>query len=207
MKHLLHLVVDSGSAYWLMIFNPTTATLVHSQPLALEALDALLQADVDALLASLPPLTDDRPSPTGQTSMMIIGRDDQERVLFACSASAIGWDGTENQDGYGYWRSARYRFRIVELTATGVVPLVEHNQSSLLKEGAWLGGRLFDCIDGDAYFFCQPAEANNSTHEQLIKLTQRGEVEVTTWAGVSYQTIAHFTTSAGLYVALSEQAA
>ncbi|WJN61371.1 hypothetical protein [Pseudomonas sp. SO81] len=205
MKHLLHLVVENGGAHWLLVFDPTTATAIHSQPLALDALSALVQDDLDALLASLPPLTDDRPAPGGNTSMMIIGRDDQERVLFACAAAASSWDGTENMDGYGYWRSARYRFRIVEVTSSGVVPLVEFNRTSLQKESSWLGGGLFDCFDGAAYFFCQPEVADNSTTEQVVKLAQSGASTVTTWAGFGFQTDAFFTTEAELLVAIAEQ--
>lgn len=205
MKHLLHLVVENGGAHWLLVFNPTTATLDHSQPLAIDALNTLLQADIDALLASLPPLTPDRPEPFGTSSMLIMGRDDQERVLFACAAAAMSWGGTENMDGYGYWRSARYRFRIVEVTSSGVVPLVEFNRTSLLKEAARLGGRLFDCFAGDAYFFCQPEVANNSTQKQVIKLSQNGASVATAWAGVDFDTQAFFTTATDLLVAISQQ--
>ena len=205
MKHLLHLVVENGGAHWLLIFNPTTAEMIHSQPLAMDALAAFMQADLDVLLASLPPLTDDRPEPVGQTSMRIIGRDDQERVLFACSAVASSWDGTENTDGYGHWRSARYRFRIVEVTSTGVLPRVEFNRTSLLKEAAWMSGRLFDCFAGDAYFFCQPEAANNSTQEQVLKLSQSGASAAAAWAGFGFDTQAFFTTATDLLVAISQQ--
>lgn len=205
MKHLLHLVVENEGANWLLIFNPTTATLVHSQPLAIDALNTFLQADIDALLASLPPLTFGRPEPFGTSSMLIMGRDDQERVLFACAAAASSWDGTENRDGYGYWRSARYRFRIVEVTSSGVVPLVEFNRTSLQKESSRLGGKLFDCFDGDAYFFCQPEVANNSTQEQVLKLSQNGASAATAWAGFSFDTQAFFTTATDLLVAISQQ--
>ena len=51
MKHLLHLVVENGGAHWLLIFNPTTAEMIHSQPLAMDALAAFMQADLDVLLA------------------------------------------------------------------------------------------------------------------------------------------------------------
>lgn len=205
MKHLLHLVVENGGAHWLLVFDPMTATAIHSQPLAMDALTALVQDDLDALLASLPPLTDDRPAPGGNTSMMIIGRDDQERVLFACAAAASSWDGTENMDGYDYWRSARYRFRIVEVTSSGVVPLVEFNRNSLLKGAARMSGRLFDCFAGDAYFFCQPEVADNSTQEQVVKLSQSGASLATAWAGFGFDTQAFFTTATDLLVAISQQ--
>ena len=205
MKHLLHLVVENEGANWLLIFNPTTATLDHSQPLAIDALNTLLQADIDALLASLPPLTFDRPEPFGRSSMMIMGRDDQERVLFACAAAATSWDGTENTDGYGYWRSVRYRFRVVEVTSTGVIPVVEVNRSSLLKEAASMSGNLLDCFDGQAFFFCQPAEADNSTLEQVITLAKDGPRADSTWGGFTFQTNAFFNTATDLLVAISEQ--
>lgn len=205
MKHLLHLVVENGGAHWLLVFNPTTATLVHSQPLAIDALNTLLQADIDALLASLPPLTFDRPEPFGTSSMLIMGRDDQERVLFACAAAATSWDGTENTDGYGYWRSVRYRFRIVEVTSTGVIPVVEVNRSSLLKEAASMSGKLIDCFDGQAFFFCQPAVADNSTLEQVITLAKDGPGADSTWGGFTFQTNAFFNTATDLLVAISEQ--
>lgn len=205
MKHLLHLVVENGGAHWLLVFNPTTATLDHSQPLAIDALNTFLQADIDALLASLPPLTFDRPEPFGTSSMLIMGRDDQERVLFACAAAATSWDGTENTDGYGYWRSVRYRFRIVEVTSTGVIPVVEVNRSSLLKEAASMSGNLLDCFDGQAFFFCKPAEADNSTLEQVITLAKDGPRADSTWGGFTFQTNAFFNTATDLLVAISEQ--
>lgn len=205
MKHLLHLVVENEGANWLLIFNPTTATLVHSQPLAIDALNTFLQADIDALLASLPPLTFDRPEPLGTSSMLIMGRDDQERVLFACAAAATSWDGTENTDGYGYWRSVRYRFRIVEVTSTGVIPVVEVNRSSLLKEAASMSGNLLDCFDGQAFFFCQPAVADNSTQEQVITLSKDGPGADSIWGGFTFQTNAFFNTATDLLVAISEQ--
>lgn len=205
MKHLLHLVVENGGAHWLLVFNPTTATLVHSQPLAIDALNTFLQADIDALLASLPPLTFDRPEPFGTSSMLIMGRDDQERVLFACAAAATSWDGTENTDGYGYWRSVRYRFRIVEVTSTGVIPVVEVNRSSLLKEAASMSGNLLDCFDGQAFFFCQPAVADNSTLERVITLAKDGPGADSTWGGFTFQTNAFFNTATDLLVAISEQ--
>lgn len=205
MKHLLHLVVENGGAHWLLVFNPTTATLDHSQPLAIDALNTLLQADIDVLLASLPPETDDRPWPVGQTSMQLIGRDDQERVLFACAAAATSWDGTENTDGYGYWRSVRYRFRIVEVTNTGVIPVVEVNRSSLLKEAAPMSGNLLDCFDGQAFFFCQPAEADKSTLKQVITLSKDGPGADSIWGGFTFQTNVFFNTATDLLVAISEQ--
>lgn len=205
MKHLLHLVVENGGAHWLLIFNPTTATLDHSQPLAIDALNTLLQADIDALLASLPPLTFDRPEPFGTSSMLIMGRDDQERVLFACAAAATSWDGTENTDEYGYWHSVRYRFRIVEVTSTGVIPVVEVNRSSLLKEAASMSGNLLDCFDGQAFFFCQPAVADNSTQEQVITLSKDGPGADSIWGGFTFQTNAFFNTATDLLVAISEQ--
>lgn len=205
MKHLLHLVVENGGAHWLLVFNPTTATLVHSQPLAIDALNTFLQADIDALLASLPPLTFDRPEPFGTSSMLIMGRDDQERVLFACAAAATSWDGTENTDGDGYWHSVRYRFRIVEVTSTGVIPVVEVNRSSLLKEVASMRGNLLDCFDGQAFFFCQPAVADNSTLEQVITLAKDGPGADSTWGGFTFQTKAFFNTATDLLVAISEQ--
>lgn len=205
MKHLLHLVVENEGANWLLIFNPTTATLAHSQPLAIDALNTFLQADIDALLASLPPLTFDRPEPFGTSSMLIMGRDDQERVLFACAAAATSWDGTENTDGYDYWRSVRYRFRIVEVTSTGVIPVVEVNRSSLLKEAASMSGNLLDCFDGQAFFFCQPAVADNSTQEQVITLSKDGPGADSIWGGFTFQTNAFFNTATDLLVAISEQ--
>lgn len=205
MKHLLHLVVENGGAHWLLVFNPTTATLDHSQPLAIDALNTFLQADIDALLASLPPLTFDRPEPFGTSSMLIMGRDDQDRVLFACAAAATSWDGTENTDGYGYWRSVRYRFRVVEVTSTGVIPVVEVNRSSLLKEGASMSGKLINCFDGQAFFFCQPAVADNSTLEQVITLAKDGPGADSTWGGFTFQTNAFFNTATDLLVAISEQ--
>lgn len=205
MKHLLHLVVENGGAHWLLVFNPTTATLDHSQPLAIDALNTLLQADIDALLASLPPLTFDRPEPFGTSSMMIMGRDDQERVLFACAAAATSWDGTENTDEYGYWNLVRYRFRIVEVTSTGVIPVVEVNRSSLLKEAASMSGNLLDCFDGQAFFFCQPAVADNSTLKQVITLAKDGPRADSTWGGFTFQANAFFNTATDLLVAISDQ--
>lgn len=174
MKHMLNVVAENEAGNWFLAFDPATATLTHWQPLALEALEAFIQADIDALFASLPPLTPGRPGPYSRSDMTIMGQDDQGRILFACAALATSWDGTEDSDGYGYFRSTRYRFRIVEVTSTSVIPVAEVNRSSLRKQASNLNGRIIGTYNGLAYFTCSAPVAENHTKPLVITLAADG---------------------------------
>lgn len=174
MKHMLNVVAKNEAGNWFLAFDPATATLTHWQPLALEALEAFIQDDVDALLASLPPLTPGRPGPYSRSDMTLMGQDDQGRILFACVALAKSWDGTEGTDGYGYFELIQYRFRIVEVTSTSVIPVAEVSRSSLRKQISNLNGRIIGTYNGLAYFTCSAPVAENHTKPLVITLAADG---------------------------------
>ena len=64
---------------------------------------------------------------------------------------------------------------------------------------------LAGIVLGQAFFFCQPAVADNSTLERVITLAKDGPGADSTWGGFTFQTNAFFNTATDLLVAISEQ--
>lgn len=197
----LNVVVENGGAYWLLVFDPAGGVLTASQAIDIPALETFLQSDADALLASIPPETEGRPFPFSQLDWQLMWRDELGRMLVAACAVATGWDGTENTDGYGYWRQARYRFRILAVTGTGVVPVAVTDRFSILKEAFELKGQIFGSFDGLAHFLAQPAEANE--HGLMVSLNPAGEVVAMPWTGDYFDSTALFRADDSLFCAVS----
>lgn len=205
MKHLLHIVAGDFSAQHLLVIDPVDASLVYSQPLQMSALDDLIQADTDAMLASLMPDTFDKPGRESKSSTMLLGRDSKGRMLFATSVVAASWDGTNGNSGYGSWRTCLFRYRIVEVTSIGVIPVSVVNRLSTLKYDSGLPGYL-KCFDGVAYFIAtNPSEEANDPL-QIISLDANGVVGEAQWNSGTYEAFAFIQSGDKTHLATAQNA-